>query len=716
MDSLKIDLKEQVFFRDEEIDFKSKINFVYGKNGTGKSTITRLLVEQVMNYDVHAFQGFEGIVGEEQKLEAIVLGEENNAIDRQIKEIEKNIFDKKTEIEELNKDIENNNEYGNNLYSDYNKAHMDYKSLDNTIDKFYIDSASQIKNFDNPQIVKPNYNKNNFKNDLKQANTLSNEEYENNINIIKSVEKNANPINYKDFKTSDLIEKTKTLLSQSVKEKEVITEIENDPRRRAFVEEGLKLHEQGEHCSFCGNKIDENRYKKIERYFSVDEVQALKEDINNYILELDNYIKSIENIDLNVENYYSNYQDKVKQLSFQLKNMQNENIKFLDKLKQLTERKKKNLFGPVEFPTINIPPMLSEVIDAINEITHNNNKEILNEMKEDAKNKILYHKIKEKLKEFNFNDKSEELKEKSLKCKELETKYKEKEDVVTRLKKEISDYNKEIKKLLNQTKNEEILANKINEKLSVYVNFTLEYENIEGNKGHYHIRCNNTKEIRKITHLSTGEKNIIAFLYFLEKINELDTPKNNLDKLIIFDDPMSSNDDTMQYLIIEELDKLLKSIGDRDKVVILTHNTHFYINVRYGYPSYKKNNFIHLISDKRETTIRIIESKDKDFQTSYEALWNELHYLYDMAPKNSMLLNPIRRIIETYTKFNGMSMHDMLSKVSGAQKYFNVNSHGIDDLEADLNGQNKEDIIEILKKCFKENHAESHFKKYWTDK
>ena len=54
-----------------------------------------------------------------------------------------------------------------------------------------------------------------------------------------------------------------------------------------------------------------------------------------------------------------------------------------------------------------------------------------------------------------------------------------------------------------------------------------------------------------------------------------------------------------------------------------------------------------------KTVINKIDSKEKDFKTSYQALWDELKILYSYDQANAeLLLNPIRRIIETYTKFN----------------------------------------------------------------
>lgn len=80
----------------------------------------------------------------------------------------------------------------------------------------------------------------------------------------------------------------------------------------------------------------------------------------------------------------------------------------------------------------------------------------------------------------------------------------------------------------------------------------LELKYIESGK-HYKI-INKDGSTRNIQEISTV-KNIIAFLYFIGSLDspELETGKP---KIIVLDDPMNSNDDTMQYLIISEIEKL----------------------------------------------------------------------------------------------------------------------------------------------------------------
>ena len=130
---------------------------------------------------------------------------------------------------------------------------------------------------------------------------------------------------------------------------------------------------------------------------------------------------------------------------------------------------------------------------------------------------------------------------------------------------------------------------------------------------------------------------------------------------------------------------------------------------------YKNNNFFHFISINNQTQIIKIKDKSKDFLTSYDSLWKELRVLYNYDDASSeLLVNPIRRILETYLKFNAITTNDFYNKISGAKKLFDVNSHSIDDLEAELNGKTKKQLVDLLEECFNSNGAKSHFDLHWN--
>ena len=95
-----------------------------------------------------------------------------------------------------------------------------------------------------------------------------------------------------------------------------------------------------------------------------------------------------------------------------------------------------------------------------------------------------------------------------------------------------------------------------------------------------------------------------------------------------------------------------------------------YLNVKYPYNNkYNSYNFYRLVSNDDFTEIKHIENGKDDFKTSYEALWQELIILKEKNDISEfVLLNIIRRIIETYIKFNNMTNEEFYLDVKGAQK------------------------------------------------
>lgn len=115
MSDILLNLKNLELFLDNELKIDKKVCFIFGKNGTGKSTLTSLFKEQISNYDVNIFNGFDGVVGENKKLNAIVLGQKNNEVDLNIRECKLEIKNIEDNILKLKEETEENEENKNNL-------------------------------------------------------------------------------------------------------------------------------------------------------------------------------------------------------------------------------------------------------------------------------------------------------------------------------------------------------------------------------------------------------------------------------------------------------------------------------------------------------------------------------------------------------------------------------------------------------------------------
>ena len=714
---MEIDLQNEELFEDNEVKFDKQINFVFGKNGVGKSTITRLIVDQCKSYDVRLFQGFEGVIDENKLLNAVVLGQENIEINKKIIEKEKEKEKKKQEKEEILKKITDQGYNTKNLWTDLEEARKIYNGKVQEIRKFLTDSAAKIKKATSPQISIPNYDYRNFENEIKEAKLLQDVEIESNKEILKSEIKEAKVIRFPKTDLNNYLEEANKIMETRIEEEILITRLSTSAKKK-FAEIGLECHETGDVCSFCGNDINESVFSELETYFSANKVKNTNDLIDVTILKIGETLKKVRyNTDFE-EDFYPEYQDKARDLQLDYTKLLNEWKEYLESIMKALEEKKKNIFEISENIKLEVPTNFENIQNRYDELSGDNNNSDLSDMQEQAKDELRYHYIKKLLEEFEYTMKKKELLDAEGIMKKYEDNIRNENDKITNregIDFQIKSIKEEIGDLKFQTKDEKKLAEIINEKLKFLVTFKLEYANNDSGEGHYYVVNLRTNEKREITKLSTGEKNIIAFIYFIEKLNEVSNIDSNLKKIILFDDPMSSNDDTMQYIIIEELSKLMKNEYKFHKTVILTHNCHFYINVKYGF-SYKKSNFIRLTSKNKKTYINYITDKNEDFKTSYEFLWKELKLLNseeNLHPES--LLNPMRRIIETYTKFNGINKNTFYQKVVGSKKLFDVNSHSIDDLEADLNGKTKDQIIDIFKNCFIESNAAEHLNMYWLD-
>lgn len=710
---ITVDLGNEPLFAEEEIRFETKGNYIYGRNGSGKSTLTRMIKEQITDFDVRVFQGFEKVLGENHQLNAVILGEKNIEIDQQIEEQQAELKKVEEQMESVRKNTREPEDDSENLWTRRKKAQDDYENLSREIDGFYTSSAAEIKNMSSPQIAPTTYNKRNFKAEIQSAYPLSEDEITRYRAVIHEVEKIAPDVLFPQLDFSKLLDKINRILVRKVKEHKLIARLEGNADKTNFASQGFKLHKAGDICAFCGNVISEETIRDLKSFFDAGEVKSFQVEIENEITDIEMKIQSIEQINVHSDSFYPAFQQEAALIAEETEKLKTSWIRFLNKAKEQLENKKKNLFESGEAFHYDELDDFSYMDSHYKELTRQNNESDLGNMKDSAKNSLRFHEIHKMLADWNYTEKKQNLDRLSVNKEAAEKAY-EKEFDQIQPGGEIYEWKKKIEQniasLKSSTQNEEIMAAHINAKLKHMVSFELIHEGQEGH-GYYKVKSTLTDQVRDITDISTGEKNIIAFLYFVEKLNEVTDRTSSLNKLVVFDDPMNSNDDNMQYLMMDELQRLFKGLSGDDMLIVLTHNRHFYINMLYEKD--KKVRRFHLETDGSKTHVCQLD-RDHDFKTSYDSLWQELHFLFDGDAAPELLLNPIRRIIETYAKFNSITVWDFCHDEIGACKMFNVNSHSIDDLEAELNVKTKQEIMDMMKRCFANNGASGHFDAHWN--
>ena len=721
VDSINLTNYGQVF-KDNELSGLKEKNFFYGKNGTGKSTLCQLINEQLgREFDVRVFQGFESVIGEDEKLNSIVLGESNKLVQKEIDSKLEIISENEVQAikkNELLKSLKGFDEVEKSPFlSQYEKSQDDVRKKENEIGLLYQKCAGEITSEFN---LARNYSRKNFRNDIPNSRKLTEDEYKKSLAIYETTEKRK--IIEREFPSINFESYCKSVNEIIVSKVNaiVIKELKENSLKRSFAEEGLKIHNEGDKCAFCGGEVTAERIVELESVFNTKEVFRLQDRIKQGIAKIEECIDILSNIDiLNASDFYSHLDTE--KVNSRLIDIKKEQMNFLKECKMQLEKKEKELFISMDSFEMRIPLSFTTIQKDLNELikSHNEFSNDIEKSKSEAKRKLILHRVAEKCEQMGTERLQGELvtlKKTSTDLKKILSDEIEKiESDKRKIESEIIEQRKELKQLQEKIKNPEIIIKNINEKISKSGKKNLELKYIESGK-HYKI-INKDGSTRNIQEISTGEKNIIAFLYFIGSLDspELETGKP---KIIVLDDPMNSNDDTMQYLIISEIEKLYSRKNLFKHFILLTHNSHFYLKVTFGRRvrrdgknPYEMDNFVRMINDGNLTSFKYLKHKNEDFTTQYGSLWKELKFLYDNDKKDFMC-NTIRRIIETEVMFNGVSGN----KDAESKMLFNTNSHytEIGDLETDINGYSREDIIGLMRKFFKQNNAEVHFNNYWN--
>ncbi len=169
--------------------------------------------------------------------------------------------------------------------------------------------------------------------------------------------------------------------------------------------------------------------------------------------------------------------------------------------------------------------------------------------------------------------------------------------------------------------------------------------------------------------LSEGEKNFIAFLYFQQLVLGSETQdEDTRSKIVVIDDPVSSMDSGSLFIVSAQIRKMIEicrnNADSRNPVVpgnfikqifILTHNAYFHREVAYAYANRHEFVSYYLIKKRNgKSSITVCERPNPDRPTemmnvnpvknSYAALWDEYKEVDSPVP----LMNVIRQILEYY--------------------------------------------------------------------
>lgn len=407
-------------------------------------------------------------------------------------------------------------------------------------------------------------------------------------------------------------------------------------------------------CPYCQQALPANFEKELQACFD----QVYTDSLNELARFKKVYEQTVEKLLYPLEGNETNdfpefERDTYKDRLQLLKNKLQENIRFLqDKLREPALAVDLNDVGELLKGISNIITRTNALISKHNDIVNSSQKK-KNECV-DAVRKHLAFILKTDIERYRKSQLDLENEIKTLNAK------------ISLASKKIHDLSIEIAKLNRQVVNTSSAVECINALLhdSGFEGFHLcEKPDVPGV---YEVR-RDTGEIAD--RLSEGERNFIAFLYFYQLVKgTLSSDGTSKAKIVVIDDPVSSMDSSSLFIVSALVREMIEichnsvdylhktNLGDYIRqIFILTHNAYFHREITYNQVQRFKDVSFFLVEkhDNRSTVIPCLHEKDdasrqlenyNPVQNSYAALWSEYREVKSEIP----LANVIRRILEYY--------------------------------------------------------------------
>jgi wobble nucleotide-excising tRNase len=407
-------------------------------------------------------------------------------------------------------------------------------------------------------------------------------------------------------------------------------------------------------CPFCQQPtITEDFKKQIESFFDetylndINSLKALKQEYNNLIQNIINELNSTE----------TNQKD--------FKNSKLNNDKFSTYLKTLISQNTTNseyLNNKLKEPSRSIELVSQkEQFNLISDLIKNANAEIKkhNDIVTDFTNqrtklvnaiwKFLIEEFRTEIEKFNSTKSGIE---KGIAAIDLQLKNKLKEH---------KELNLEIKELSKNVTGIKPTIDEIN-KLLRYYGFT-NFEIVPASEEGYYKIQREDGTIAEPT-LSEGEITFITFLYYLQLAKGGTSEDNvNEERILVIDDPISSLDSNVLFVVSTLIKEILKEVkldkGNIKQVILLTHNIYFHKEVSYeGLHRKGEKPLFWILRRNDKTSTLQCYFEQNPIQSSYDLLWRDIKEW----EKNSgtTVQNTMRRILENFFSILGNKRDDFL--------------------------------------------------------
>lgn len=656
-----------------------EINILYGRNYSGKTTLSRIVraMETGVLSDKYDHPQFQVQLADSQLITATnltthghsirvfnedfvrdnlrfisdpdesiksfaILGDNNNKIEEEIKRLESELG-----INEIGKE--------SGLYlvkaskdKDYQKAKANavnaMNQLQNQLKAKAIDPKNGIK-YQAPRFGDQNYTVAKLDAELQEVSKASfqqsaSEQIQHFETLID--EKVLSPVPtilVPTLALEQLVRDSQSLLAKSISESNKIEELLKDAILNKWVQEGLAHHQNKRiTCAFCGNEIQENRWKELEHHFD-EESRKLDAAIELLLKQVDLEKREIDSKFLiSKSQFYSKFHEQVESIASSITSAISIYKSSLENIAKLLQDKKDDKFrrGLAANVTDNSSVILQswkKYIDLAKESDAYTAQ--LSKDQDAAKKQLRLDEVFRFSQTIDYTGKTTEI----ATLKSAEQNEFSSSSEVTAL---IQQKQMEIAAKRRELNDEEKGALKVNEYLNHHFGhqfLSLRAIKDASNPNDPSIRFEVHRGKKKAYHLSEGECSLLAFCYFLAKLDDIDT--KGLKPIIWIDDPISSLDSNHVFFVYSLINIEIVERHLHKQLFISTHNLVFlkYLKRLPGadkdwQKSDEKKRYQHLIitRESKHSSIRVMPRHLKDYITEFNHLF---HHIYKCAQSSA---------------------------------------------------------------------------------
>lgn len=445
-----------------------------------------------------------------------------------------------------------------------------------------------------------------------------------------------------NLKIESIATVARELLGRQIKPTQAIQELLNESALQLWVKQGIPLHkDKRDACAFCRQSLPHDIWQVLDSHFS-QESSDLESALNTCMTSVDSEINRIPGfMPLTGDKFYAEEKVSFEASKKSLAECLNIYKQDLEAVKAALEARKNSIFQPVTMPSFAYDfAAIQQFIDDINALINKSNSRTssLEKDKGSAREALRLTDVASFITDITYDAEK-------IRIAQLETEADNANSAHTTANTEIVKLEADVISLQGQQKDERKGAERVNALLNHFFGHDGIKLEAKDNAENTAVRFEVTRDGKSAYNLSEGECSLIAFCYFIAKLEEPNSKGKDL--IIYIDDPISSLDGNHIFFMFSLIESLIaKPVKNADnsnsyrynQLFISTHNLDFLkylkrlsipkkkVQVGDGKPKNVDDNEHFMVErNSANSNIMLMPSYLKDYITEFNYLFHQIY-------------------------------------------------------------------------------------------